>query len=85
MYITYSHHINGTRRFTIYSSNATGGPGRPVAKASAASVEAYGSRAGGVPGDRKVDLDAVEMARRMILGSQSARSLAKIRLTSKAE
>jgi hypothetical protein len=44
--------------------------GRPVAKTSAASVQANGSRAMGTPRDRRVG-DALESARRMILGQES--------------
>jgi hypothetical protein len=57
--------------------------GRQIAKKQV--IDADGLRADGVAGDRKAARDSHEMARRMILGSQSAGSRPKIRLTGKAE
>jgi hypothetical protein len=47
--------------------------------------KADGLRAAGARRDRQSEVDPQEMGRRMILGSQSAGRLAKIRLTSKTE
>jgi hypothetical protein len=57
--------------------------GRQIAKKPI--IEADGLRAVGGARNRKVGGDPHEMAQRMILGSQSAGSLARIRLTSKTE
>jgi hypothetical protein len=48
-------------------------------------IDADGSRVDNAAGDRKVARDPHELARRMILGSQSAGSRPKIRLTGKTE
>jgi hypothetical protein len=48
-------------------------------------VDADGLRAGSAAGDRKAARDPHEMARRMILGSQSAAGKPKIRLTGNTE
>jgi len=55
--------------------------GRPVAKSSV--IKPSGLRAAGSSRDRNGATDAQEMGRRMILGSQSAMTIGKIRLTSK--
>ena len=56
--------------------------GRPAASAPAAPVEGYRSGAAG-PGERKAAVDALEMAREMILGSQPKANSAKTRLAGK--
>jgi len=55
--------------------------GRQIAKKQV--IDADGLRADSAAGDRKVARDPHEMARRMILGSQSAGSKPRIRLTGK--
>jgi len=55
--------------------------GRQIAKKQV--IEADGLRADSTAGDRKVVRDPHEMARRMILGSQSVEGKPKIRLTGK--
>jgi hypothetical protein len=57
--------------------------GRQVAKKQV--IDAGGLRADSAAGDRNVERDPHEMARRMILGSRSAGSKPKIRLTGKTE
>jgi hypothetical protein len=57
--------------------------GRQIAKKQA--VGADGLRADGAAGDSKLARDPHEIARRMILGSQSVGSKPKIRLTGKTE
>lgn len=57
--------------------------GRKIEKTSF--IEAGGLRVAGARRDRKVEGDPHEMARRMILGSPSAGSPAKFRLTIKTE
>jgi hypothetical protein len=57
--------------------------GRQVAKKQV--IDADGLRADSAAGDRGFARDPHEMARRMILGSQSVGSKPKIRLTGKTE
>lgn len=52
--------------------------GRPGARAPGVRREADGSRAAGATVDRDVEKDALEMARRMILGSRSNATMARL-------